>query len=60
MTENTMKSGCLQKDSAEYESYAGVSRSFNRIWKERDSAKGRLIRMGHYDLFHAYQSVHVK
>ena len=30
---------CPQKDSAEHESYAGVSRSFNRIWKERDNAQ---------------------
>ncbi len=38
MTENIGSGGCLQKDSAEHESYAGASRSFNRIWKERDNA----------------------
>ena len=43
MTENTVKSDCLQKDSAEHESYAGVSRSFNRIWKERDNAQPALL-----------------
>ena len=42
MTEN-MKSGCLQRDSAEHEGYAKVSRSFNRIWKERDSAQPKLL-----------------
>ena len=38
-----MKSGCLQRDSAEHEGYAKVSRSFNRIWKERDSAQPKLL-----------------
>ena len=42
MTENT-KSGCLQRDSAEHEGYAKVFRSFNRIWKERDSAQPELL-----------------
>ena len=42
MTEN-MKSGCLQRDSAEHEGYAKASRSFNRIWKERASAQPRLL-----------------
>ncbi|MBQ8638859.1 MAG: group II intron reverse transcriptase/maturase [Lachnospiraceae bacterium] len=42
MTEN-MKNGCSQRDSAEHEGYAKASRSFNRIWKERDSAQPRLL-----------------
>ncbi len=43
MTENTNKSGCLQRDSAEHKGYAGASRSFNLIWKERDSAEPELL-----------------
>ena len=42
MTENT-NSGCSQRDSAEHERYAKASRSFNRIWKERDSAQPKLL-----------------
>ena len=42
MAENT-NSGCSQRDSAEHEGYAKASRSFNRIWKERDSAQPRLL-----------------
>ena len=42
MTENT-NSGCSQRDSAEHEGYGKASRSFNRIWKERDSAQPRLL-----------------
>ena len=42
MAEN-MNNGCLQRDSAEHEGYAKASRSFNRIWKERDSALPRLL-----------------
>ena len=42
MTENT-NGGCSQRDSAEHEGYAKASRSFNRIWKERDSAQPELL-----------------
>ena len=42
MTEN-MNNGCSQIDSAEHEEYAKASRSFNRIWKERDSAQPKLL-----------------
>ena len=42
MIENT-NSGCLQRDSAEHEGYAKASRSFNWIWKERDSAQPKLL-----------------
>ena len=42
MAEN-MKDGCSQRDNAEHEGYAKASRSFNRIWKERDSAQPRLL-----------------
>ena len=38
-----MNNGCLQRDSAEHEGYVKVSRSFNRIWKERDSAQPKLL-----------------
>ena len=41
MTEN-MNHGCSQRDSAEHKGYAKASRSFNRIWKERDSAQSGL------------------
>ena len=36
-TEN--KESCLQRDSAERKGYVRAHRSFNRIWKERDSAE---------------------
>ena len=42
MTEN-MNNGCSQRDSAEHKGYAKASRSFNRIWKERDSAQPKLL-----------------
>ena len=42
MAEN-MKNGCSQRDSAEHEGYAKAPRSFNRIWKERDSAQPKLL-----------------
>ncbi|MCI8711258.1 MAG: hypothetical protein HFH23_03055 [Ruminococcus sp.] len=42
MTENT-NGGCSQRDSAEHEKYAKASRSFHRIWKERDSARLKLL-----------------
>ena len=43
MTENIDRNGCTQRDSAEHEGYAKASRSFNRIWKERDSAQPKLL-----------------
>ena len=42
MAEN-MDNGCSQRDSAEHKGYAKASRSFNRIWKERDSAQPKLL-----------------
>ena len=42
MAEND-NNGCSQRDNAEHEGYAKASRSFNRIWKERDSAQPRLL-----------------
>ena len=42
MTEN-INNGCSQRDSAEHEGYAKASRTFNRIWKERDSAQPKLL-----------------
>jgi len=41
--ENAGKGGCPQRDSAEHEGYAEARRSFNRIWKERDSAQPELL-----------------
>ena len=43
MAENIENNGCSQRDSAEHEGYGKASRSFNRIWKERDSAQPRLL-----------------
>ena len=43
MAENSDSNGCSQRNSAEHEGYAKASRSFNRIWKERDSAQPRLL-----------------
>lgn len=37
------KESCLQKDSAEHEGYVRARRSFNQIWKERDSAQPELL-----------------
>ena len=39
--ENT--ESCLQRDSAERKGYARAHRSFNRIWKERDSAEPDIL-----------------
>jgi RNA-directed DNA polymerase len=41
--ENAGYGGCPQRDSAEHEGYAEARRSFNRIWKERDSAQSDLL-----------------
>ena len=43
MAENIENNGCLQRDNAEHEGDVKASRSFNRIWKERDSAQPRLL-----------------
>ena len=43
MAENIENNGCSQRDNAEHEGYVKASRSFNRIWKERDSAQPRLL-----------------
>ena len=40
-TEN--EESCLQRDSAEREGYVRAHRSFNRIWKERDSAEPDIL-----------------
>ena len=59
MAENTENSGCLQRDSAEHEGYAKARRSFNLIWKERDSAQPKLLEaILHKDNFNrAYKRV---
>ena len=41
-TEN--KESCSQRDSAERKGYVRAHRSFNRIWKERDSAEPDILR----------------
>ena len=41
--ENNSKDGCSQRDSAEHKGYVRAHRSFNRIWKERDSAQPDLL-----------------
>ena len=43
MAENIENNGCSQRDNAEHEGYVKASRSFNRIWKEKDSAQPRLL-----------------
>ena len=43
MAENIENNGCSLRDNAEHEGYVKASRSFNRIWKERDSAQPRLL-----------------
>lgn len=60
MAENT-NSGCSQRDSAEHEGYAKVSRSVNRIWKERGSAQPKLLETILYkdNLNRAYKRVKV-
>ena len=42
-TENTGNGGCSQRDSAEHKGYVRAHRSFNRIWKERDSVEPELL-----------------
>lgn len=42
-TENAGNGGCTQKDSAEHKRYLRAHCSFNRIWKERDSAEPDLL-----------------
>ena len=41
--ENIDNNGCSQRDNAEHEGYAKVHRSFNSIWKERNSAQPELL-----------------
>ena len=59
MAENIENNGCSQRDNAEHEGYVKVSRSFNRIWKERDSAQPKLMEVILYkdNLNRAYKRV---
>ena len=59
MVENTENSSYLQRDSAEHEGYVKARRSFNLIWKERDSAQPKLLEaILHKDNFNrAYKRV---
>ena len=43
MAENVERDGCSQRDSAEHEGYVKARRSFNQIWRERDSAQPELL-----------------
>ena len=43
MSAENNKESCLQRDSAEREGYVRAHRSFNRIWKERDSAEPDIL-----------------
>ena len=59
MAENIENNGCSQRDSAEHEGYVKARRSFNLIWKERDSAQPKLLEaILHKDNFNrAYKRV---
>ena len=39
MAENIENNGCSQRDNAEHEGYVKASRSFNRIWKEKEGKR---------------------
>ncbi len=41
--ENVREDGCSQRNSAEHKRYVRAHRTFNRIWKERDSAQPELL-----------------
>ena len=41
--ENVREDGCSQRNSAEHKRHVRAHRSFNRIWKERDSAQPELL-----------------
>ena len=43
MAEDIENNGWSQRDNVEHKGYVKASRSFNRIWKERDSAQPRLL-----------------
>ncbi len=43
MAENIENNGCSQRDNAEHEGYVKASRSFNRVWKERDRTIGTAV-----------------
>ena len=50
------KESCLQRDSAERKGYVRAHRSFNRIWKERDSAEpdilGKILNKDNHGLYY--------
>ena len=62
MAENIENNGCPQRDSAEHKGYAEAPRSFNRIWKERDSAQPELLEaiLNKDNLNRAYKRVKAK
>ena len=57
--EYVRKDGCSQRDSAEHKGYVRAHRSFNRIWKERDSAQPDLLEkiLGKDNLNRAFKRV---
>lgn len=59
MAENIGNNGCSQRDSAEHKGYAKARRTFNLIWKERDSAQPELLEeiLNRENLNRAYKRV---
>ena len=43
MSAENEQESCSQRDSAERKGYVRAHRSFNRIWKERDSAEPDIL-----------------
>ena len=43
MSAENEKESCSRRDSAERKGYVRAHRSFNRIWKERDSAEPDIL-----------------
>ena len=43
MSAENERESCSQRDSAERKGYVRAHRSFNRIWKERDSAEPDIL-----------------
>ena len=59
MAAENNKESCSQRDSAERKGYVRAHRSFNRIWKERDSAEPDILGkiLGRDNLNRAYKRV---
>ena len=57
MAENIENNGCSQRDNAEHEGYVKASRSFNRIWKERDSVIRCQVPLNFYKQTNTYLQI---